>query len=56
MKKFTIIPVDLDKYGIGRWNKLTNQYDQIGRTYPTQELAEIALKKMEEIEDEGNIE
>lgn len=54
MNMFNVIPVDQEKYGIGRWNNVTKQYELIGRTYPTKELAEIAMQGMTNMYDEEN--
>ena len=54
MNMFKVIPVDQEKYGIGRWNNVTKQYELIGRTYPTKELAEIAMQGMVDMYDEEN--
>ena len=51
---FSVIPVDQERYGIGRWNKFTKQYELIGRTYPTKELAEIAMQNMIDMYNEEN--
>ena len=51
---FKVIPVDQENYGIGRWNNVTKQYELIGRTYPTKELAEIAMQGMVDMYDEEN--
>lgn len=53
MNKFKVIPIDQEKFGVGRWNEFTGQYDLIGRTYPTKELAEIALQGMIDLYNEG---
>ena len=52
MQKIIVIPVDQEKYGIGRWNEVTGQYELIGRTYPSEKLAEIAKQGMEDMYNE----
>lgn len=54
MNMFSVIPVDQERYGIGRWNKFTKEYELIGRTYPTKELAEIAMQNMIDMYNEEN--
>ncbi len=56
MNMFNVIPVDENNYGIERWNEVKQQYDLIGRTYPTRELAEIALVGIKGLYNEENTE
>ncbi len=54
MKKFNVIPLDIELYGIGRWNEVTKQYELTGKTYPLKELAEKAMQNMEDLYNEEN--
>ena len=54
MNTFSVIPVDLENYGIGRWNEIKKQYEPIGRTFPSKELAEIAMQGMIDMYNEEN--
>ena len=52
MNSFNVIPVDQEKFRIERWNEIKKQYEPIGRTYPSRELAEIAMQGMIDMYDE----
>jgi hypothetical protein len=56
MEMFVIVPIDPyeEKYRIERWNEVKKQYEPIGRTYPSKELAEIAKQGMEDMYNEEN--
>lgn len=54
MNAFNVIPVDQENYGIERWNEIKKQYELIGRTYPSRELAEIAMQGMIDMYNEEN--
>lgn len=54
MNSFNVIPVDQEKFRIERWNEIKKQYEPIGRTYPSRELAEIAMQGMIDMYDEEN--
>lgn len=54
MNKFIVIPLDQDKYGVGRWNEVTKKYEPIGDSYSSGELAEIAKQHMVAMYNEEN--
>lgn len=52
MKDFKVITTDDGRFQVHRWNRVSKQFEPHGRTYPTQELAEIAARREQEMYDE----
>lgn len=52
MKDFKTVITDDGRFQVLKWNKASGQFEPLGRTYPTQELAEKAAKIEQEMYDE----